>query len=210
MRGFKVLFMGWLLTLAVAGCGQGEQAQPTTASEQTSAQGRQTTAEAASGGEVVVGGFSVEGLGDVPETTVPQVSVEREAAREYLSQVRPIVEDTAREVSDLVEPEARMENGRLEVDVGVGSLKEAREDVRSGLERLREVQPPEGLEPINDRLISAYEEVLPAYDVVIEAAESGDPDRVREAIQQGLPRIERFNDVTMGIVQDLEQAAGRG
>ncbi len=208
MRVLKMLFVGWLLSLAVVGCGEGEQAQPTTAGEQTSAQGRQTTAEADDGGEVVVGGFSVEGLGDVPETTVPQVSVEREAAREYLNQVRPIVEDTAREVSDLVEPEARMENGRLEVDVGVGSLKEAREDVRSGLERLREVQPPEGLEPINDRLISAYEEVLPAYDSVIEAAESGDPDRVREAIQQGLPRIERFNDLTKGIVQDLEQAAG--
>ena len=103
-----------------------------------------------------------------------------------------------------------MENGQLEVDVGVGSLKEASEDVRRGLERLREAQPPEGLEPINERLISAYEEVLPAYDNAIEAAESGDPDRVREMIQQDLPRIERFNDLTKGIVQDLEQAAGTG
>jgi len=156
-----------------------------------------------------VGGFSVEGPGGA-ETTVPQVSVEREAARAYLRKVRPIVDGTARDVSDLVEPEVRVENGRLEVDLGLDSLREAREDVRRGLKRLREVRPPEGLEPIHERLVSAYEEVLPAYDNLIEAAESGNPNRIREAIEQGLPRIERFNDLTKGIVQDLEQAAGSG
>ncbi len=212
MREFKVLFAGGLLVLALAGCGGGEQAQegqqePTGAGAEAT---RQTTQEATGGGgEVVVGGFSVEGP-EGSETTVPEVSVEREAAREYLNQVRPVVEDTARDVSDLVDPEVRVENGRLELDVGVASLEEAREDVRGGLERLREVQPPEGLEPIHERMISAYEEVLPAYDDVIEAAESGDPERVREAIQQSLPRIERFNDLTRGIVQDLEQAATSG
>jgi hypothetical protein len=32
--------------------------------------------------------------------------------------------------------------------------------------------------------------VLPAYDNVIEAAESGDPDQVTDAVRQSLPRIE--------------------
>ncbi|MDP8949631.1 MAG: hypothetical protein M3N00_05220 [Actinomycetota bacterium] len=220
MRGLKVLFMGGLLALTLVGCGQGEQTQegrqePTgvgteadqPAREPTVAQGGQTTQEATGGGEVAVGGFSV-GAPGVPETTVPQVSVEREVAHEYLNQVRPIVEDTARDVSNLVQPEVRLENGQLELDVGLDSLREAREDVRGGLERLREIQPPEGLEPIHERLISAYEEVLPAYDNIIEAAESGDPNRLRDAVGESLPRIERFNDEVRGIVQDLEQAAG--
>jgi len=161
------------------------------------------------GGEVTVGGFSVEGPGG-SESTVPQVSVEQEAVREYLDRVRPIVEESTREVSDLVRPEVRLEDGQLRFDVGVGSLREAREEAHRGLQRLREVQPPEDLQPIHERLVSAYEDVLPAYDNVIKAAENGDPDRVRKTVQQSLPRIERFNDVTMGIVQDLEQAAGRG
>jgi hypothetical protein len=59
-------------------------------------------------------------------------------------------------------------------------------------------------------LVAAYEDVLPAYDNVVEAAENGERDRVRKPTQQRLPRIERFNDVIMGIVQDLEEAAGRG
>ncbi len=230
MSGLKTLLAGGLLALALAGCGRGEQTQEgqqdpsrmrtqegrpatteqtpaATTAETTAAQGNQPVQGVASGGEVAVGGFSVEGPGG-SETTVPQVSVEREAAREYLNQVRPIVEDSAGDVSELVEPEVRVENGRLEVDLGLGSLKEAREDVRRGLKRLREVRPPEGLEPIHERLISAYEEALPAYDNVIEAAQSGDADRVRDAVRQSLPRIERFNDLTTGIVQDLEQAAG--
>jgi hypothetical protein len=165
VRRLVVLLVGCLVALALAGCGQGEQAPE----GEQAREGRQeppgmgTGEEATGGGEVAVGGFSVEGPAG-SETTVPQVSVEREAAREYLGRVRPIVEDTARDVSDLVEPEVRVENGRLEVDPG--PLKDAREDVRRGLERLQEVRPPEGLEPIND--------------------------------------------LTGGIVQDLEQAAGTG
>lgn len=230
MRGLRTLLAGGLLALALSGCGQGEPAQegqqepskmrthegrPTTTeqtrsattAETTAAQEEQTTQGVTGGGQVVVGGFSVEGPAG-SETTVPQVSVEREAAREYLNQVRPIVEDTTRDVSDLVEPEVRVENGQLKVDLGLGLLREAREDGRRGLERLREVRPPEGLEPIHEQLISAYEELLPAYDNIIEAAESGNPDRVRDAVRKNLPRIERFNDLTAGIVQDLEQAAG--
>ena len=54
---------------------------------------------------------------------------------------------------------------------------------------------PEYLQPIHERLVSVYEEVLPTYDNVIEAAGSRDPDQVREVAGQSLPRIERFNDV---------------
>lgn len=214
MAELRALLAAGFLTLILAGCGEQIQEEPQESPEQGTQGGQRVTTEQTKhvetgGDRVSVGGFSVEGPGGA-ETTVPQASVEREAAREYLNEVQPIVEDTARDVSDLVEPEVRVENGQLEVDLGLDSLRESREDVRRGLKRLREVRPPEGLEPIHERLISAYEEVLPAYDNVIEAAQSGDPDRVRETIQQSLPRIERFNDLTTAIVQDLEQAAGSG
>ena len=139
MRGSKTLLAGGFLALALAGCGQGDQAREgqessktrteegrpatteqtraATTAKATAAKGEQPVQGATGGGEVAVGGFSIEGSGG-SETTVPQVSVEREAA------------------------------------------------------------------------------------------ESGDPDRVRDTIRQSLPRIERFNDLTTGIVQDLEQAAG--
>jgi hypothetical protein len=157
----RVLLTVGFLILILAGCGQqirgGQQESPKPEGTQV----------ATGGGRVAVGGFSVEALGDT-EATVPRVSVEREAAREYLNQVRPIVEGTARDVSDLVGPEVQVVNGQLEVDLGVGSLREAREDVSRGLERLREIRAPEELEPVHERLISAYEKVLPAYDNVIE------------------------------------------
>jgi hypothetical protein len=59
-------------------------------------------------------------------------------------------------------------------------------------------------------LVAAYEDVLPAYDKVIKAAENGERDRGRKTTQQSLPPIERFNEVTTGKMRDVEQAAGRG
>lgn len=225
----EVAFAIGVFGLALAGCGQGDQAQErrqeppeqatqtgqpaateqtqTAADEPTVTQGEQTMRGATGGGdEVMVGGFPVEGPSG--ETTVPQVSAEQEAVREYLDQVQPIFEDSPRDISDLVHPEVRLENGQLRLVVGFDSLRQAREETRRGLERLRDVQPPEDLEPIHERLIAAYEEVLPAYENVVEAAESGNPDRAREMLQQSLPRIEQFNEVTTGILQDLERAAG--
>ena len=208
----RVLVAAGFLTLILAGCGEQIQEGQQESPEQGTGGGQpvateQTTRVATGEDRVSVGGFSVEDPGGA-ETAVPRVSVEREAAREYLSQVQPIVEDTALDVSGLVQPEVRLENGQLVLDVGLDSLREAREDVGGGLERLRQVRPPEGLEPIHERLVSAYERVLPAYDNVIEAAESGDPDRLSSAVRESLPRIERFNDGVSAIVQDLQQATG--
>jgi hypothetical protein len=210
MTGPRALLTAGFLTLILAGCGEqiqeGQQESPEQGTQGEQPVTTERTTQVATGGDrVSVGGFSVEDPGGT-ETTIPRVSVEREAAREYLSQVQPIVEDTALDVSGLVQPEVRLENGQLVLDVGLDSLREGRENVRGGLERLRQVRPPEGLEPIHERLISAYERVLPAYDNVIEAAESGDPDRLSSAVRESLPRIERFNDEVSAIVQDLQQA----
>ncbi len=165
MTGPRVLLAAGFLTLILAGCGEQTQEGQQESPEQGTQGGQpvtteQTTQVATGGDRVSVGGFSVEDPGGT-ETTIPRVSVEREAAREYLSQVQPIVEDTALDVSGLVQPEVRLENGQLVLDVGLDSLREGREDVSGGLERLRQVRPPEGLEPIHERLISAYERCCP-------------------------------------------------
>ena len=204
--------------LAVAGCGgeqqQGPDAEVRAPEESVAEENRALERTTVAGGTtmertvhdaVSVGGFSVE-RPDGDETTVPQVTVEREEVQRYEGQVRPVIEETVRDVSDLVQADVRLENGDLSLDVEVTSLEEARASVRDGLERLQEIDPPEGLEPVHQRLVEAYEQVLPAYDEIIGAAESGDPQRMSAAVSENLPRIESFNDGARAISQDLEQA----
>jgi hypothetical protein len=165
------------------------------------------TMTAAGDEQVSVGGFVVESQ-DTPETTVPEVAVSRSDAQNYLSEVQPIVENSVQDVSNLAQPEVRVENGSLTLDLPVDRLESTRDDLRDGLDQLRQVEPPQSLEPIDQQLIEAYERALPAYTEIIEAADSGDVGRISNAVQENLPRIERFNAEARAIVQDLEQAAG--
>lgn len=214
------------ILLAAAGCGaeqnQGQQEGDGAAtSEEGPARGAQTSAEdtreefakettvaeetTAAPDVVSVGGFTVE-RPDGGETTVPRVTAERQDVESYQAQVRPIIEGTVRDVSDLVQADVSLQNGNLSFDVEMTSLQEARQSARDGLEQLRQIDPPEDLEPIHQRLITAYEEVLPAYNEIIEAADNGEPRRISAAVRENLPRIEAFNEETRAVLQDLEQA----
>lgn len=168
--------------------------------------GGTTVSTGEAGGEVAVGGFVVE-TPDAPDTTVPEVSVSRQDAREYLDQVQPIIESSVQDFSNLADPEVSVQDGNLTLDVPVNRLENTRSDIRDGLDQLREIEPPQSLEPINQQLIDSYEQTLPAYTDIIEAANSGDVDRISNAFQENLPRIERFNSGARAILQDLEQAA---
>lgn len=210
--------------LAAVGCGadqeQAQQEEDGAGPKQTTTEERQTAPEdtqaleettvmegTTTTSEVVsVGGFSVE-RPDGREATVPEVTAEREEVQRYQQQIQPVIEDTVREVSDLVQTDVRLENGNLSLDVDIASLEEARASVREGLERLQEIDPPEDLEPVHQRLMEAYEQVLPAYNEIIEAAESGNPQRMSAAVSENLPRIESFNEETRAVLQDLEEAA---
>lgn len=167
-----------------------------------------TMDQGSSGNEVTVGGFVVDAPNNGPEVTVPQASVSRDDARKYLDQVRPIADNTVRDISDLVQPDVQMKNGKLSLGVEVGSLQKALNSVQNGRDRLQKLDPPKELKPINQQLISAYDRAQPAYKDIIEAADSGDPGKLSKAVQDDLPRIERFNSEVSAIVQDLEQAAG--
>src|SRR5918995_6166058 len=202
--------------LAAVGCGadqeQGQQEGDGAGPKQTTTEERQTAPEdtqaleettvmegTTSTSEVVsVGGFSVE-RPNGGQITVPEITTEREDVLRYQAQVRPIIEDTVRDVSDLVQVDVGLEDGNLSFDVEVASLQEARKSARNGLKRLREINLPEDLEPIHQHLIRSYERVLPAYEELIEAANSEDLRRMSAAAKENLPGIEGFNEETSAI-----------
>jgi hypothetical protein len=213
------------LVFALPACSESAQEETTSGGQSSGGQtsggqtmaesGRETTmteetTEAMVGaGEVTVGGFVVESPG-VPASEVPEIETSREDVNEYLGQVRPVVDDTVRDISGLVNPEVEIgEDGSVSIDPNVTSLDEASRSVEDGANALREIQPPEGLEPVNDRLVTAYEEALPAYQNIAEAAGSGDPERFASATQESLPQIQAFNTEVNAIIEDLEQATGQ-
>ena len=214
-----VLIAAVAIFLAVVGCGAEQERAPeedARVPEKTAVEETQvveettvitdTTTERTTPAMVSVGGFSVE-RPDGRETTVPEVTAEREEVQRYQQRIQPVIEDTVRDVSDLVQTDVRLEKGNLSLDVEMASLEEARASVQDGLERLQEIDPPADLEPVHQRLIEAYEQVLPAYNEIIEAAESGDPQRLSATVGENLPRIESFNEEARAILQDLEEAA---
>ncbi len=88
-----------------------------------------------------------------------------------------------------------------------GTRSECAHSLSSSIISVIRYDTPEDLEPIHKHLIRSYERVLPAYDEIIEAANSEDLRRMSAAARKNLPRIEGFNEETRAILQDLEQAA---
>jgi len=187
MKRRAIILLAAVATLVLPGYGASAQAQAEQITD--------------TGGEITVGGFEVRG------TSVPEVTVEQETAQEYLDQVRPIAEDAARDLSQLIEPKAQLVNDVPVLGIEAKSTEQAKGTAEQGLKQLREVRPHEGLESVHERLVGAYEEALPAYDDVIEAFDSEDVDRLSAAARESLPQIERLSTEARSILQDLQQAA---
>ena len=214
-----------LATITIAGCGGGQQqsrqqgasanSSELTTTEQTQLVEDTTVTQSAIAEDtptesVSVGGFTLKSPSG-GDTTIPQVTTRREDVEKYKEQIQPIIEDTVGSVSDLVQSDVDLvstsKTDHLTLDVPVAALDEARKNARDGLERLRDINPPEDLKPINESLITAYERVLPAYDEIISSAESEEPKFMSEAVSKNLPRIESFSEETHTILEDLEGAA---
>lgn len=194
-----LLTAGILGVVTLVGCAQGEQAQENRAN--SNGQSEENT----SGEEVVVGGFQVEGP-EGQEIEVPEARVDREAAEEYLGEVRPVIEGTAQDISGVVEPQARLEDQTLTLSVEVQSVEEAQQAAENGLEQLRDIRPPEDMEPIHEQLVEAYERALPAYNNIIESFRGDDVSDLTEAVQESLPEIERATAQARSILQELQRA----
>jgi hypothetical protein len=107
-------------------------------------------------------------------------NVEQGTTQAYADKVRPIVE---------------------------GHFERAEEDARDALEKLQDIRPPEELQPIHEKLVSAYKGVLPAYRHIAEAARDGDEDRLKAAVQEHVPKIEQFNAKVLSALRELQRAA---
>lgn len=193
----------------VAGCGQSEVARENLEEAGTRDGGEAVQEPSGTDEQVVIGGYEVEG----PEgrnISVPEATVEREELDGYVDEVRPVIEDTVRDVSGVLEPEASFEDGRISVGIDVESVEEARDAAEEGLEELREIEPPDGLEQIHERLVEAYERAIPAYEDILSAAESGNAADLAQTVEESFPEIERLAAESRAILQALESAESQG
>ncbi len=159
---------------------------------------------------VDVGGFAVVGPnGEV--IAIPAITAERSDVETYLDTVRPVLEDTSRDLARQINPSADLENQTLTLSIEVESIEQADEAVEQGLEALLLVNPPDNLEIIHENLVAAYEEdAVPAYDALLEAFDSGDVNELAEAARSSLPEIAQFDATADAILQELDRAAGEG
>ncbi len=185
-----------LFALALAGCGGGEE-------EAQEEEGATSNGEE----EVVVGGFAVIGP-DEEVTDVPAVITERSDVQTYLEDVRPVLEDTSRDLDRQINPSAELQNQTLTLSIEVESIEQADEAVDEGLEDLLQVEPPESLEPIHELLVESYEDVVPAYNNLLAAFNSGDVNELNETAQSSVPEIVQFTATTRSILQELDRAEG--
>ena len=198
------LLLAGLFALALGGCGDGSGLDDEGGVGRGEGAG---AGEQAAGDdqEMVVGGFAIEGP-DGREISVPEATVSRGAAEEYVSEVRPIVEGTARDLSGVIRPEAQLEDQTLTLSIEVESIEQAQAAAREGLEELRQITPPEDLAPVHERLVGAYEEALPAYEDIVAAFEGEDVATFTAAVQENLPEIEQLVAQARTILQELERA----
>lgn len=205
MRRAGALIATILLALALAGCGAEEQDSEL---ENGPSSEEQASAQEVESNEVDVGGFVIEG--PTEEISIPETTVEREDLENYVQSVQPIIEDSARNISRFIDPRVELQDQRLTLSVEAESIEEARAAAEDGLEALRQVEPPEGLEPVHELLVAAYVQAIAAYDNVIQAFDSGDVDTLVDAVEENLPEIEQFTAETRAILQELDRTESRG
>jgi hypothetical protein len=87
--------------------------------------------------------------------------------------VRPIIENTALGLTRYVDPNVRPQDRTLTASIQAEAIEEASATTEDDLDALRQMQPPEGLEPTHELLIAAYAQAIPVYNDVVEAFDSG-------------------------------------
>lgn len=139
MKKITMLLTAGLLSLTLVGCTQSEQAKENL--EKADGQ-----SEGATGEEIVVGGFEVEGP-EGRKIEVLEARVKWEAAEGYLGEVQPVVESATQDFSRVMEPRVRLEDQTPTLSIEVQSVEQTQQISQEGLQELREIQPPEDLEP---------------------------------------------------------------
>lgn len=155
-------------------------------------------------GAQIPGSGNGGGGGDQP----PAITADQEAVRQYRDQVQPILDGTVRDVARVAEVDVQVDGGDVSVGLDPASVEQAEQEAQQGLDELRAIQPPEGLEETHRGLISAYEEGIPALDNFLRALQGGDPFQIAESARNDLPKIRDMLSDIQTVQQQLQQAAG--
>ena len=143
------------------------------------------------------------GGGDQP----PPIEADRETVRQYRDQVQPILDDTVRDVARVANVDVQFDGEGVSVGLDPASVEQARQEAQQGLDELKAIQPPAGLEETHRSLISAYEEGIPALNNFLQALQSGDAVQIAESVRNDLPKIRDMLSDIRTIQQQLQQAA---
>ena len=106
------------------------------------------------------------------QAPAPEITADRAAVQQYWDQVRPILENTGRDVARVANVDVQVDGEGVSVNVDPDAVEQDRQDVQQGLEELKAIQPPPGLEQTHESLVHAYEEALPALNHFIQAVQN--------------------------------------
>jgi hypothetical protein len=156
---------------------------------------------------LILAGCGVQIPGSQGDQPPPRITADRAAVQQYWDQVRPILDDTARDVAGVADVDVNFDGGNVSVGIDPNAIQQAQRETRQGLDELKVIQPPDGLEETHRRLITAYEEALPALDNFIGAVQSGDAIRIADSVRNDLPKIQRLISEIDAVRQQLQQAS---
>ena len=160
--------------------------------------------------ETEIGGFSVEGPGD-EEISIPEAEADPGEVAAYTESVRSVLDDTPREFSSLVDPEAGLEGQTVNLGLEAESVEDALEANEGAYEELQQLDTPSGLGDVQEQLVDSRERVISAYDNINQTfVNDATADDVADAVEESLPEIEYSNAETRAILQELERASSRG
>ena len=150
------------------------------------------------------------GCGQIPGSqgdNPPKIKADRAAVQKYWNQVQPILNDTARDVAKVADVDVKVKDGNVSVSVNQNAVQEARQEVRQGLNQLKQINPPKGLGQTHRRLIKAYQQAMPALNNFISAVQSGNPVRIASSVRNDLPKIQNLLSEIQNVRQQLQQGS---
>ncbi|CAN5117761.1 hypothetical protein BH18ACT10_BH18ACT10_08540 [soil metagenome] len=150
------------------------------------------------------------GCGQIPGSqgnNQPEIKADKAAVRQYWNQVRPILDDTARDVAKVADVNMKIKDGNVSVGINPNAVQQAQRETRQGLNQLKQIQPPKGLEQTHRRLIKAYSEAIPALNNFIAAVQSGNAGQIASSFRNDLPKIQNLLNEIQNVRQQLQQAS---
>ena len=205
-----------VLALALAGCsdGSGLDDERGIGSDEDFGQGSRESRFEDDGprrsGEMEIGGFSVEGPAG-EEISIPEAEADPGEVAAYTESVRSVLDDTPREFSSLVDPEAGLEGQTVNLGLEAESVEDALEANQGAYEELQQLDTPSGLGDVQEQLVDSRARVVSAYDNINQTfVNDASADEVADAVEESLPEIEYSNAETRALLQELERASSRG